>query len=174
MKILNLILLICIGFISCSKNELTKEEAMVLLNTEKGFPRSAYFEIFTSDPEYAKKLSATDLESDGYVVIQKTQKLGEVGNALVSFTEKAKPFLLKATDDDLKMSVQSVKIADETVVEIKSVNENKSSGTMEVYYVTNFKNATPFAVLVKNLDKPKDLSATFKFDGDKWVLVKHQ
>lgn len=174
MKVKTLILLICIGFASCSKKELTKEEAMALLNTEKGFPRTMDFEIFTADAEYAKKLSATNLESDGYIIVQKTQKFGEIGNALIRFTEKAKPFLLQTSEQDLKMSVQRVKIADENVVEIKSITEDKNAGMVTVVYTTNFTHSTPFAVLVKNLDKPKELMATFKFDGEKWVVEKNR
>jgi hypothetical protein len=174
MKAKILLLLMCIAIVACSKKELTKEEAMVLLNKEKGFPRAMDYEIFTSDPEFANKLLATDLERNGYVVIQRTQKLGETGSALISFTEKSQSFLLHPSDEDLKLSVQKVKIADENVVEIKSITEDKSSGTVEVSYVTKFSNATPFAALVKNLDQPKDLMAKFKKDGEKWVFLKHE
>lgn len=174
MKAKILVLLMCITIAACSKKELTKDEAIVLLKKEKGFPRTMDYEIFTSDPEFANKLLATDLESKGYVVIQKTQKLGEMGNALISFTEKSQPFLLHPSDEDLKLSVQKVKIAEENVVEVKSITEDKSSGTVLVSYLTNHSNATPFAVLVKNLDKPKDLLATFKNDGEKWILVKNE
>ncbi len=167
-------MLFCIFLTACSEKELTKDEAIELLAKEKGYPRSMDFDIFTADPEYAKKLLDANLESKGYVTVQKTQKLGEIGNPLIGFTERAKPFLLPATAEDEKMAVQKVRIADEDVVEIRSITEDKSSGTVMVSYVTSFRNATPFAVLVKNLDKPKDLSATFRYDGQKWLLVKNR
>lgn len=167
-----LILIICIFVTACSKKELTKDEAMVLLAKEKGYPRTVDFEIFTADPAHAKKLLDANLENDGYVSVQRTQKLGDVGNPLVTFTEKSKPFLLPVSDEELKVSVQKVKIADENILEIESITEDRNAGTVEISYTASYTNATPFAVLVKNIDKPKDLLATFKKDGDKWVLVK--
>lgn len=172
MKAKILILLICIGLGACSKKKLTKDEALILLAKEKGYPRTIDFEIFTADPAHAKKLLDANLENDGYVRIQRTQKLGDVGNPLVNFTEKAKPFLLPVSDEELKVFVQKVKIADENIMEIESIMEDRNAGTMEVSYTTNYSNRTPFAVLVKNTDKPKNLLATFKNDGEKWVLIK--
>ncbi len=172
MKANALILLFFIFLTACSKNELSKDEAMVLLAKEKGYPRTMDFEVFTADPMHAKRLLDANLENDGYVTVQKTQKLGEIGNPLIGFTEKAKPFLLPVTAEDEKMSVQKVRIADENVVEIKSIVEDRNTGALEVNYITNFTNTSPFAVLIKNLDKPKDLLATFKYDGEKWVLLK--
>lgn len=174
MKAKILILLICIGLGACSKEELTKDEALTLLVQEKGFPRTIDFEIFTADPAHAKKLLDANLESDGYVMVQRAQKLGEVGNPLVNFTEKARPFLLPVSDEESKVSVQKVKIADENVVEINSITEDRDAGTVEVSYTTNYTNTTPFAVLVKNTDKPKNLLARFKNDGEKWILVRNK
>lgn len=169
-----LILLFCIFLTACSEKELTKDEAIKLLAKEKGYPRTMDFDIFTADPEYAKKLLDANLESKGYVTVQKTHNLGEIGNPMIGFTEKSKPFLRPVSTEDEKMAVQKVRIADEDVVEIKSITEDKSSGTVMVSYVTSFRNATPFSVLVKNLDEPKDLSATFRYDGEKWLLVKNR
>jgi hypothetical protein len=174
MKANTLILLICIIVTACSKKELTKDEAMVLLTKEKGYPRTMDFEVFTADPVHAKRLLDANLENEGYVTIKKTQKLGEIGNPLISFTEKAKSFLLPVTAEDEKISVQKVRIADENVVEVKSIVKDNHTGAVEVRYVTNLTNATPFSVLIKNIDKPKELLATFKNDGEKWILVRNR
>lgn len=174
MKAKILILLICIGLGACSKKELTKDEALVLLTREKGFPRTIDFDIFTADPKHAKKMLDMSLENDGYVMVQRTQKLGEIGKPLISFTEKAKPFLLPVSDEDLRNSIQKVKIADETIVEITGIREDRNAGTVEVSYTTNYTNATPFAVLVKNIDKPKNLLGTFKIEGENWILLRNK
>jgi hypothetical protein len=43
---------------------------------------------------------------------------------------------------------------------------------MEVTYMTRYTNKSPFAVLSKNLDQPREVVAAFKHDGEKWQLVK--
>lgn len=93
-------MLFCIFLTACSEKELTKDEAIKLLAKEKGYLRTMDFDIFTADPVYAKRLLDANLERDGYVTIQKTQQFSEIGNPLIGFTEKAKPFLLPVSTED--------------------------------------------------------------------------
>jgi hypothetical protein len=40
------------------------------------------------------------LEVQGLLTVKRTQKLGEIGSPLISFTDKAKAFLLPTSADD--------------------------------------------------------------------------
>ncbi len=166
------LLSILIGLNSCSKNDLSKDEALSLVNSEKGYPRALEYEIFTADPEFASKLSGSQLETEGFVIVQKTQKMSDMGEPLIKFTEKAKPYLLLASSEDEKLAIQKVRLADEEVAEIRGIVKSKNDGAMEVTYMTRYTNKSPFALLSKNLDQSREVVAAFKHDGEKWQLVK--
>jgi hypothetical protein len=69
--------------------------------------------IFCGDPEHAYRVLKSGLEEKGLVVVDRTQKLMDVGKPLVHFTAAAKPYLLPTSKEDTESDIQKIKIADE-------------------------------------------------------------
>ena len=175
MKKLFLIFII-IPVIGCQTNQKPdKETVLKIINDDLNFPRTIDYEIFCSDPAHAKKLLDLKLDEKGMVAIQKTQKLKDIGSPLISFTEAAQPYLIKPTAKERKLDIQKVKIAEETIDNIKLGNSSESNGktSIPVTYTVTCTNITPFSVLMKrDLSKPINRSATLLFTDGKWKLIK--
>ncbi len=157
---------------ACSNNEkLDRETALRLIEHSKTYPKVISYNIFISDPEFAKRVLDAGLEESGLVLIQRTRKLGEVGQPIISFTAKADPFLLPQSDQDQSDGVQRVKIADEAVEEITGVKmlDGKKKAIAEVK--TSYKNISPFSALSKlELNKGKIRKVNFVLYDDGWRL----
>jgi hypothetical protein len=173
-KLLFILLSAGVNLSACSPaQEPTKEEVLQVLNKELGYPRVVDYEIFCSDPEHARKLVDAGLETNGLVLIQKTQKLKDAGTALVQFTEKANPYLLPTPEKDKTLDIQKVKIADEEVSEISISRDGENSNVIWVEYSTVYKNITPFSVLLKkNLEEPVKRKVKLSLSENGWVLQK--
>lgn len=163
----------------CSKKELSKDEALQLLKKDGKYPRVYDHTIHTGDQRYAKLILKTDLEKNGYVTIDREQRLGDLGKPLVHFTDKAKPFLinkgLEKQQEDWTLNNQDVKLADEEISEINSVVTDENTHTATVNYTTTFSNISPFSVLIeRDLRKPdKTHVSTFILnEQDHWELQK--
>src|SRR4051794_23909812 len=83
-----------------SKRELTRDEALKQINKELEYPGVIDYDIYCGDPQHAKKLLDAGLETEGLVTVQRTQKLIDAGKPFISFTAKAKNFLLPTTEKD--------------------------------------------------------------------------
>tara|TARA_R110002050_G_scaffold102384_1_gene210908 strand:+ start:627 stop:989 length:363 start_codon:yes stop_codon:yes gene_type:complete len=113
------------------------------------------------------------LETNGLIVVQKTQKLKDAGKALVQFTEKANPYLLSTPEKDKVLDIQKVKIADEEISEISISADGENSNTVWVEYSPVYKNITPFSVLIKKgLKDPVKRKVKLALSEDGWVLKK--
>ncbi|MCK9412680.1 MAG: hypothetical protein M0Q53_10285 [Prolixibacteraceae bacterium] len=171
-----LFILISAGIILFGCNpvrELKKDEALKIINKELNYPRVYDYDIFCSDPEHAKSLLDTGLESNGMVTVQKTQKLKDIGKPLVQFTEKARLYLLPTPDKDKALDVQKVKIADEEVIDLSITQDDESKNTVWVEYTSVYKNITPFSVLMKrNLNEPVRHRVKFSLSANGWILQK--
>jgi len=89
MKLLTILFLALLIFGCASEKTLSREEAFQKLQQDKSYPHEINFDIYCSDPEAAKKVLDAGLESAGLVIVQRNQKLGDVGKPLISFTDKA-------------------------------------------------------------------------------------
>ena len=171
-----LFILISAGVILSGCNparELKKDEALKIINKELNYPRVIDYDIFCSDPEYAKKLLNAGLEISGMITIQKTQKLKDIGKPLVQFTEKAKPYLLSTPNKDKVLDIQKVKIADKEVKDIQIKPDRENRNAVWVEYTTVYKNITPFSVLLKkNLKEPIPYKVQFSLSANGWILQK--
>ena len=175
MKKLVIILLSAgITLVDCtSSGNLNKEEALQILKKELNYPKVVDFDIYCSDPEYAKKLLDAGLEADGMVTVQKTQKLKNTGSPLVLFPEKAQSYLLPTQEKDKALDIQKVKIADEEINDIQINPDPENKNTVWVEYSTVFKNVTPFSVLLKkDLTKPVSNKVQFTRAEQGWVIQK--
>lgn len=138
---------------SCSQTKLEKEEAASVIRAAKNYPKVYEYEINMTDPASAKKLLDAGLEEEGWVSVDKTQKLKDAGQPIVHFTEKAKPYLIRI--DKKYDNVQVVKVADMDLGEITGVQLQEDNKSATVEYTVIYKNVTPFAKLMK-----RDLSKT--------------
>ncbi len=174
MKLIPITLFAVLIFCSCNNAPALKEtEALQIINSELKYPRVVDYEIYRSDPAHAKKLLDAGLETSGMVVIQKTQKLKDIGSPLITFTEAASRSLIPVNDKEKGLDIQKVKIADEIVTDVKASASGEDKNSMIVNYTTAYKNITPFAVLMtRNLNEPVKHTVTFILQGDKWVLQK--
>lgn len=158
----------------CSSNEeLSREEALNLIQQSKNYPKVVDYDLYCGDPKYAKKAIDAGLESQGLVTVQRTQKLEEVGNPLIQFTDKAKPYLLPTPPGDQSSHIQKVKLGDEALVEITGIKTGPSGKNAVVEYTTAYKNLTPFAVLAAtNWEQQKARKANLALYDDGWRLEK--
>src|ERR1700760_1890285 len=102
----------CMVFVSqCSNEELTSEAAKRLLLERKAYPAVVEYKIFCGSDSDAKKLYASGLPDEGLVVARLAHTPEDVGKPLISFTEKAKPYLIETSDTLRSIDVQKVKIA---------------------------------------------------------------
>ena len=172
-KALMILLLPCLLMAGCGSKKLDKKIVFGLLQKQIPFPRTLDYDIYCSDPEYAHRLLNAGLEKDGLVNVQQKQKLIDVGNPLISFTEKAQPYLLPTPEKDRASEVQKVKLADEELTEILSIQENEANKTAVVEYTTAYKNISPFSTLV-NIDfkVPKKHTIYLSLHDDQWHIQK--
>lgn len=153
--------------------KLSKDEALQIINKELNYPSVIDYDVFCSDPEYAKKLLDAGLETDGIVIVQKAQKLKDIGEPLVQFTVKAQPYLLSTPDKDKALDVQKVKVADEEVKDLSINLDGENKNVVWVEYTTIYKNITPFSVLMKrNLNEQVRHKVQFSLIDNGWILQK--
>lgn len=167
------ILSLCIAALllaACSNNEkLDRDIALKVIENSKTYPKVISYNIFISDPVFAKRVLDAGLEETGLVVVQQTQKLDNIGQPIISFTAKAEPFLLPQTDQDKSDGIQRVKIADETVEEITGVQMLEGDKTAIAHVNTSFKNVSPFSALSKiELKKGNTRKINFVLYDDGW------
>ncbi|MCC4229093.1 hypothetical protein [Zunongwangia profunda] len=175
MKKLFLIFML-ISAIGCQTNQKPdKKTVLKMINDDLNYPRTIDYEIFCSDPSHAKKLLDLKLDTTGMVTIQKKQKLRDIGSPLISFTEAAQLYLIEPTEKEKRLDIQKVKIAEETIDNIKLGNSSESNGkiSIPVTYTVICTNITPFSALMKrNLSKTISRSATLLFTDGNWKLIK--
>lgn len=171
-NILNL-LTAAIFLISCNSGEkLDRETAFMLLQDNNVFPKAITYNIFTTDPNFAKRMIDAGLEDSGLLTVQRTQKLDDVGKPLISFTQKAEPYLIPQTKEDRDDKIQRVKIADEVLQEVTGIQVKDGGKQATVEFKTAFENITPFSVLSKSeLDKEKTKKANFVLYDDGWRIM---
>ncbi|MDB5119747.1 MAG: hypothetical protein JWN56_965 [Sphingobacteriales bacterium] len=161
-------------FAACSSNKLDNETALKLLQEKKEYPKVVHEEIYIADPEYAGKLLEKGLENDGLLTVQRTQRLNDVGKPLITFSEKATPYLLPINDEDKKDGIQRVKIAEEVLQDVAGVRTNEDGKTAVVEYKTAYRNISPFAKISQlELQHENTRKATFSNFDDGWRLVKN-
>ena len=161
-KFLALILFSCIG---CGEKKLSKEEAISVI--KKDYPRVVDTYIYAGDPTYAVMLQEAGLDKDGYVIIKKTKKPGDITGWII-FTEKSKPFLLETEEKDKKYLTQRVRVATENVTDIVSIEQSEDGNLAVVTYQTQFREITPFAKVMKLKDEVKTLKATLVRNANGW------
>lgn len=147
-KLLVLLFAASVVMIGCGTKQLDNPTAFEVIKKNSGYPLVIDKDIYCSDPENASKLQAVGLEKDGLITIQQTQKLSDAGKPLIQFTATAQPYLLATPAKDKALGIQKVKLADEDIAEITSIEDDGSTKIKLVEYTTAYKNVSPFAALV--------------------------
>ncbi|OJW80285.1 MAG: hypothetical protein BGO69_05485 [Bacteroidetes bacterium 46-16] len=150
---------------------MTKEQAIQVIREVKKYPHVFEHDVNTTDAVAARSLLDAGLEADGIVTIDKTQKLKDICNPIIHFTDKAKPFLIR--EDPKYNYTQVVKIADVDLGEVTAIRmlEDKKSATVE--YTVVHKNITPFAKLInKDMTRPDTLRVELALFDTGWKLDK--
>lgn len=157
---------------SCSSQEkLNKETALKILKENQVYPKTNTYSIFITAPAFAKRMIDAGLEEEGLLTVQHTQKLTEVGEPLIIFTKKAEPYLLTQTEEDKGDRIQRVKIADEEIGQVNSVQMVEGEGRAVVEYTTTFKNISPFSKLSKlELDEGSVHKVNFVRNDTGWKM----
>lgn len=156
---------------SCSQLKLEKEEAASVIRTAKNYPKAYEYEINMTDPASARKLLDAGLETEGWVTVDKTQKLKDAGQPIIHFTEKAKPYLIRI--DEKYNNVQVVKVADMDLGEITGIQMQDDKKGANVEYTVVYKNITPFAKLLKrDLSEKETKRANLSHFDTGWKLDK--
>ena len=169
-KIMNLCMAVVL-FAACSSDKLDRQTALKLLQDKKAYPKVLDEEIYTADPEDAKRILDSGLEKEGLLMVQRTQELKDIGKPLISFTDKAKPYLLPITDEDKKSKVQRVQIAEEVLEEVSGVQMLDGEKQAAVEYTTYYKNITPFSPLSRlKLNEKNTHKTYFLLYDDGWRL----
>lgn len=168
------ILNLCLGVLlltSCNNIEkLNRETALKLLQDSKEYPKTISYNIFVSDPAFATRVLEAGLEESGLVTVQRTRKLTDVGQPIITFTKKAKPYLFPQSDEDKSDGIQRVKIAKEVLEEINGVQmDGENKAIVEIK--TSFNNVSPFSKLSKlELEKKNIRQVNFVLYDDGWRL----
>lgn len=172
MKVVFTLCLLSLFFASCDSSEkLTKETAMSLLQQQDSYPKPLVEDIYIGDPTDAKRMLDLDLEEAGLVSIQTSQKLSEVGEPLITFTEKAQPYLIEPEGNDPK--IQRVRIANEEIVEIVNIQTADDGKSATLEYRTSFENETPFAELSRvDLEEENVQTVKFVLSDEGWGVAK--
>lgn len=163
------ILTLCIAAIllaSCdSKEKLDRETALSILKEENTYPKPLTEDIYVADPADAKRLLDAGLEDEGLITVQRTQSLNDVGEPMISFTEKAEQYLLPVNDE----KIQQVKVADEVIEEVTGIQMEDGENRAVVEYKTSFASITPFSKLSQlNLEEENVRSVDFVLYDDGW------
>jgi len=170
MKNLCYLLISIILFTACSSKDLDKETVLKLLQEQKDYPKTIETYIYIADPVDATKLFKSDLEKEGYVKIAHTQKLADVGQPIITFTDKAKPYLIPQTAKDKKNNIQRVKVAEEFIEDDISI-ELEDENTAFVNYKTCYINKTPFYIVSGISGKVEDVKKVkFIRQENEWIV----
>lgn len=161
------------SMMGCNTDTLDPQTAVDLIQQEYQYPQLLEHNIFCADPKHARKVLEAGLEEQGLVLVRRTQKLQDVKEPLITFTEVAKPYFLPVPEEDKKIHVQKVKIADEEFSQLNDIRISESGKNAVATYTTIYKNITPFSSLLnKTLPKEKQRQAYFSLTDKGWKVVK--
>jgi len=156
---------------ACGEKKLTDQQAKVLVQKDKGYPKPLTFEINRIDPVSVNRLEQAGLESSGMVTLQKD------GNIVphqprIFFTEKAKPYLLGPPQGKTGEQAENVKVADMDIIEVTGIATSKDGKTAALDYVVGYSNLSPFKVLIPGVEKPEKRKEYFRLYDDGWRVDK--
>lgn len=170
MKIFKTVILFGLLLAACSRPSITKEEAFQLIATSKKYPQMLSYQIYTKDAEDGRRVVDAGLVKEGLVTVARDHKTGENQKPIIEFTEAGKEFLLPADKGQLS-SVQKVKIAEEVIDSIVTMQLDKQQKTAFVAYTSKYINVNPFSRLdKKDYTQVKKQEATLVYAEGEWIV----
>ncbi|MEH6308582.1 hypothetical protein RYH73_23220 [Olivibacter sp. CPCC 100613] len=170
MKIFTTLIFAMFILSACNKISLTKEDAYKLIEQHKNYPQIQSYQIYTKDAEDGRRVLDVGLEKDGLVRVERHHKTGENQKAIIEFTDKASEFLLPPDKGQLN-SVQKIKVAEEVLDSILSIQVNEKQKTAVVNYSSKYVHVNPFAKLdKKDYTQTKKHQANLTFTKDGWIV----
>lgn len=172
MKKLSYILTVVIlTMAACKTTNLDAKMAEELIIREYQYPRVLDYDIYCSDSQHARKILQSGLEEKGLVTVLRTQKLKDIGEPLIHFTDAAKSYFLPTPEEDKRSNVQKVKIADQEfgkIIDIKIWN----SGKIAIVDYSTVRNNTIFGSLLwKDSSRIKQHKAYFILTQNGWQII---
>lgn len=171
MKIINIILTHCLIAIclSCGEKGLSNDDVKTAFEKDKVYPRVAQAQIFVNEEKTASLIRDTDLEEQGYVTVKLSHSLEDIGQPLVLFTEKSRPFLIAKPDSLESIEKQPVKVADEKFLEVKQIAYSEDGKKAVVDYSVTIDNQSPFIILLASPMQATEFRRTnFIKEGEDW------
>lgn len=158
-------------FTSCRENKLSADQAKVLLQKDRGYPKPLSIEINRIDPVSVNRLEQAGLEAAGIVTFAKAGN-PEAHQPRIFFTEKAKPFLLGPPQGRTAEQAENVKVADMNIIKVTGVATSKDGKTAAVDFMIGYSNLTPFKVLVPGVAESENKKEHFRLYDDGWRVDK--
>jgi hypothetical protein len=154
---------------SCSNENLTKSEVEKIFKEKKVYPHVVEARIFINEESSVKKIAETGLDEEGYLTVQLTHTVADIGQSLVHFTDKAKPYLISKGDSIESTEIQLIRVAEENFKEVKDIQYLKDGTEAVVDYTVKVENITPFAVLLAvPLNDVQTYRTTFNHTENGW------
>lgn len=161
---------VCIALTSCGSKQLGKKDVAVILQEEKAYPKVVEYRIFAGNTETASELHQAGLDQQGYVTVQLEHTEDDIGKPLITFTDKATPYLLETSDLQKSIDAQNVKLADEYFRDVTDITTNAKGDRAEVEFTTSYKNVTPFMALSReSKDSVQNRITYFKLKDNRWT-----
>ncbi|WP_432221799.1 hypothetical protein ACRASX_14880 [Flavobacterium sp. TMP13] len=169
----SLLIVLSVSFfwMGCTEKKLDQKTAQEMIVSELQFPIIGDYDLFCNDPQHAKRVIDLGLEKQGLVTVKRTLKILDP-SPLVSFTNRAAPFLLETSSEDKSYSIHKVKVWEEHFGQITSIITNTTKNVTIVDY-TVLRTNTVFAVLYgRDLKKEMQRTAYFYLSENGWKIVK--
>lgn len=149
----------------CGPQTLSRSDAEKIMRSTMQLPLTRELTIFMDDPLH-KNIPV--FEKEGLIVLVQHD-----GKPIITFTEKAKPYLLDSSDEHSPVPLQKVKLGEEDIQEITGIQLHNEGRAATVEYTTVLTNLTPFAVILPEEARVvKSRTASFTLYDDGWRLLK--
>lgn len=170
MKKLNSIAAFCLLLMACGQKQLSKSEAQKIITSQIHFPKVYTYPINTLDESVYHRLQNSSLTRDGFLVTPGFTLEDRLRHKpLVQLTANGKSYNVSDPDTTILL----MKIAEEYFKEIKSVQMGTDGKSAAVLYISNYKNATPFAVIVPGgIPKETEHSVNLLLQDEGWLISK--
>jgi len=159
--------------IGCSSKTLSRENALELIKKQYPYPAVQVYSIFTADPAFSQKIIDAGLANEGLINVDKTPSFKI--HPIITFTDKAKPFLLPVEEKDKADHIARVRAAEEDIIAVTGIKMLGQGKKAIVEYTTQYKDLTPFAAIDKDQlvgGKTNSKKAYFSLFDDGWRLEK--
>lgn len=158
----------------CNSQNLTREKALELITKQYPYPSVKGYYIFTDDPASSQAVIDAGMAANGYITVDK--KLSLKRHPIITFTDKAKPFLLPVEEKEKADFIQRLRIAQEDIIDVTGIRLLGQGKKAIVEYTTQYKDLTPFAVLEKDkliTGKVNNRKAYLSLYDDGWRVEKN-